>query len=170
MNSPHYILIDSNFNFSYDRLCGLDIPKEKWLNYLQAVETLIRRRVLRRLIWVCTICQLPLSGSPDYNGLRSLFKTVQIALCWAHRILCHAHLKCAWHNNLCAKQYYYIMCVYLYDRYRGHCVANKCTLIVTYLSVHSLHCFRQNFKYCVSMCAGWPGPLRFAYYITQEFP
>ena len=22
-----------------------------------------------RLIWVCTVCQLPFYGSPDYNGL-----------------------------------------------------------------------------------------------------
>ena len=33
------------------------------------METLIRRRVLRRLIWVCTVCQLPFYGSPDYNRL-----------------------------------------------------------------------------------------------------
>ena len=26
----------------------MDIPKEKWLNYLQTVETLIRRRLLPR--------------------------------------------------------------------------------------------------------------------------
>ena len=35
------------------------------------METLIRRRVLRRLIWVCTVCQLPFYGSPDYNGLKT---------------------------------------------------------------------------------------------------
>ena len=69
MNSPHYILEDSNFDFRYVRLCDLDIPREKWLNYLQTVETMIRRRVLRRLIWVCTVCQSPFKGSPDYNGL-----------------------------------------------------------------------------------------------------
>ena len=23
----------------------------------------------RRLIWVCTVCQLPFYGSPNYNGL-----------------------------------------------------------------------------------------------------
>ena len=39
----------------------LDNTREKWLNYmyLQTVETLIRRRVLRRLIWVCTVCHFP---------------------------------------------------------------------------------------------------------------
>ena len=26
-------------------------------------------RVLRRLIWVCTVCQLPFYGSPNYSGL-----------------------------------------------------------------------------------------------------
>ena len=25
--------------------------------------------VLRRLIWVCTVCQVLFYGSPDYNGL-----------------------------------------------------------------------------------------------------
>ena len=43
--------------------------REKWLNYLQTVETLIRCHVLWCLIWVCTVCQLPFYGSPDYNGL-----------------------------------------------------------------------------------------------------
>ena len=38
--------------------------------HMQAVETLIRRRILRSLIWVCTVCQLPFYGSPDYNGLK----------------------------------------------------------------------------------------------------
>ena len=33
------------------------------------METLIRRRILQRLIWVCTVCQLPFYGSPDYNSL-----------------------------------------------------------------------------------------------------
>ena len=33
------------------------------------METLIRRRILRHLIWVYTVCQLPFYGSPDYNGL-----------------------------------------------------------------------------------------------------
>ena len=54
------------------RLWDLHIPREKRLNYLQTVETLIRRRILRRLIWVCNVCQLPFYRSPDYNGLKSL--------------------------------------------------------------------------------------------------
>ena len=49
----------SNFDFSNVRLWDLDIPREKWLNCLQTMETLIRRRILRRLIWVFTVCQLP---------------------------------------------------------------------------------------------------------------
>ena len=68
--APHYILEESNFNLRYVRLFDLHIPREKWLNYMQAVETLIRRRILRSLIWVCTVCQLPFYGSPDYNGLK----------------------------------------------------------------------------------------------------
>ena len=53
----------------------LHIPRGKWLNYmyLQTVETLIRRRILQHLIWVCTVCQVPFYGSPDYNGLIALF-------------------------------------------------------------------------------------------------
>ena len=47
---PHYILEESNFNFRYVLLWDIHIPREKWLNYLQTVETLIRCRVLRRLI------------------------------------------------------------------------------------------------------------------------
>ena len=54
----NYVLEDSIFDFRYVRLCDLDIPREKRLNYLQTVETLIRHRVLRRLIWVCAACQL----------------------------------------------------------------------------------------------------------------
>ena len=33
---------ESNFNFKCVWLWDLDIPKEKWLNYLQTVETMIR--------------------------------------------------------------------------------------------------------------------------------
>ena len=43
---------------------------------MQTVETLIRRRVLRRLIWVCTDCQLRFKGSPDFNG----FGTVNLGI------------------------------------------------------------------------------------------
>ena len=37
-NSPYYILEESNVDFRYVRLCDLDIPREKCLNYLQIVE------------------------------------------------------------------------------------------------------------------------------------
>ena len=56
---PHYILEDSNFDFWYVRPHDLDIPREKMSNYLQTVETLIRCCILRRRIWVCTVCHLP---------------------------------------------------------------------------------------------------------------
>ena len=78
---PHYILEESNFNFRYVRLWDLHIPREKWLNCLQTVEILIRlirRRILRRLIWVCTVCQLPFYRSPDYNGLRHFLELKSI--------------------------------------------------------------------------------------------
>ena len=58
MNSPLSKLEKSKFNFRYIGLCDLDSTSEKWLNYLQTVETLIRRRVLRRLIWVCAVCHV----------------------------------------------------------------------------------------------------------------
>ena len=63
---PHYILEESIFNFSNVRLHDIDIPKEKWLNYLQIVEAL---HILWGLIWVCIVCQLPFQGSPVLNGL-----------------------------------------------------------------------------------------------------
>ena len=53
------ILEDPNFDFRYIRLCDLDIPRENWLTIC----------ILQCLIWVCTVCQLPFKGSPDYNGL-----------------------------------------------------------------------------------------------------
>ena len=34
---------------------------------MQTVYTLIRRRVLRRLIWVCTVCQCPIYGTLGTN-------------------------------------------------------------------------------------------------------
>ena len=37
-----YILKVSNFNFRCVKLCDLDIRREKWIVYLQTVETLIR--------------------------------------------------------------------------------------------------------------------------------
>ena len=57
--SKHNILEETNFNFRYARLCNLDIHREKWLNCLQTLETLID---LQHLIWVCTVCQLPFWG------------------------------------------------------------------------------------------------------------
>ena len=55
----------------YIRLCKLE--RENWLNYLQTVKTLIRRRMLRHLIWVFIVCQLPFKESPEYNGLMLTF-------------------------------------------------------------------------------------------------
>ena len=37
---------ESNFNYRYVKLCDSNIPREKWQNYLQTVESLIRRRFL----------------------------------------------------------------------------------------------------------------------------
>ena len=38
----------------------------------QTVETLFKRRILRRLIWVCTVCLCPKNGTPGLYGLNSL--------------------------------------------------------------------------------------------------
>ena len=46
------------------------------------METLIRCRVLRHLIWVCTVSQLSFYGFPDYSGL-----TLTITIC--RRKVCH---------------------------------------------------------------------------------
>ena len=56
---PHYIFEEFIFNFKYVRLYDADIPKEKWLNYLQ---------ILRHLIWVCTVCQSPFRGLQSSMG------------------------------------------------------------------------------------------------------
>ena len=45
--------------------CDLDINRDKCLNYMQTWETLIRCRIMRRLILVFTVCQLPFGWSPD---------------------------------------------------------------------------------------------------------
>ena len=57
LDSPHYILEESNFNFRYVQIWDLDIPRQKWLNCLQTVEILFWCHVLQHLIWVCTVCQ-----------------------------------------------------------------------------------------------------------------
>ena len=41
---------------------------------MQTVKTLIRRRILRRLIWIYTVCQCPFYGTPGINWLVLLFQ------------------------------------------------------------------------------------------------
>ena len=69
--SPHYILEQPNFNFRYVRLCYLDIPRGKWLNYLQIVETLIPHSTPSDLGLHCL--PITLLGSPDWTRAQ-LFK------------------------------------------------------------------------------------------------
>ena len=38
----------------------------------QTVENLIRRRILRRLIWFCTVCRCPTKRALDLYGLRKI--------------------------------------------------------------------------------------------------
>ena len=40
-------------------------------NCKQKVEILIRRRVLRRLIWVCTVCLCPTKRTPNLYVLKN---------------------------------------------------------------------------------------------------
>ena len=88
------------FNFRYVRLWDLHIPAEKWLNYLQTVETLIRCRILRHLIWVCIVCQVPFYESPDYNELKengqqkntcTRNKKIYLTLAMLNKLRCHTH-------------------------------------------------------------------------------
>ena len=37
---------------------------------MQTVYTLIKRRALRRLVWVYTVCQCLFYGTPNINGLK----------------------------------------------------------------------------------------------------
>ena len=62
---PHYILAESNFNFRYIRLWDLHIPKEKWLKYLQTVETQIRHR---RRSGSALFANYPFMGLPNTMG------------------------------------------------------------------------------------------------------
>ena len=65
-----YFFLNSNFNRI---LCK------------QTVETLIRLRVLQRLIWVCTVCLCPTKRTIGLYG----FKT---GLCYNHDLFLHSKL------------------------------------------------------------------------------
>ena len=41
---------------------------------INKLKTLIRHRRMR-LLWVCTVCQIPFYGSPDYNPTSILYKS-----------------------------------------------------------------------------------------------
>ena len=54
--------------------CGVWSGSALFANYtFTGLQTTMGYRILRRLIWVCTVCQLPFYGSPDYNGLNNVF-------------------------------------------------------------------------------------------------
>ena len=59
----------------------------------QTVETLIRRRVLRRLIWVCTVCLCPTKRTLVLYGVNSIGHFLEILYL---PILRHLVLKCSW--------------------------------------------------------------------------
>ena len=81
------------------------ILAESW-NYLQTVETLNRRCILRRLIWVCTVCQLPFGWSPDYFRVSQLivWKTVVLVLL----VLCGITKTCLYNFDP-LKSHFYIV-------------------------------------------------------------
>lgn len=47
--------------------------------FLQTMLTLIKRRLLRRLIWVCNLCLGPLYGSLSINGFKFFFDSDLVA-------------------------------------------------------------------------------------------
>ena len=65
ITSPHCVLEESNFNFRYIRLCDLDIPREKWLKYLQTVATdqTLSSGASDLGLTVSTVCQFRFWGS-----------------------------------------------------------------------------------------------------------
>ena len=64
---------ESIFDFKYVRLYDVDIPKEKWLNYLQIVETRIRCHILQSDLGLHSA----LFASYQFRGLQSsMIKTV----------------------------------------------------------------------------------------------
>ena len=73
IDSPILYIGRVQFNFRYVWLWDLDIPREKLLNYLQTVENLIRRRILLRLIWVCTVCQITGLGVSGLQWVNILY-------------------------------------------------------------------------------------------------
>ena len=63
-----YILEESIFDLRYIRLYDIIIPKENWLNCLQTVETLIRRRFLWLLIWSAVFATYPFRSLQSSMG------------------------------------------------------------------------------------------------------
>ena len=57
---PRKQVLTFNAKLRYVRLYDTDIPKEKWLNYLQTAERLNGCHILWRLVRVSTVCQLPI--------------------------------------------------------------------------------------------------------------
>ena len=58
--------------------------------------TLIRHRVLWRLIRVCTVCKLPFYGSPDYSGLQNKQQNYRLLQCTCNEL---PPLRRHWHKS-----------------------------------------------------------------------
>ena len=141
---PHYVLEESNINFRYIRLWDLHIPREKWLNYLQTLETLIRRRILRHLIWVCIVCQLPFYESPNYNELKNFFMKKQQQNITTFFAWCMLTLKAKLLSAAVAVSKLYC-----------------CTVLYLPYSTQLQHCafriFKITGKTCINPCPAKPG-------------
>ena len=127
--------------------------EKKWLNYLQTVEILIRRHILRPLIWVCTVCQLPFYGSPDYKGIKRFLWIFYPWLFFAIR-MCH---RCCQFWKKLLKINHWILRQYLFT-------CNTCTNIQKQevLGCPSIFLLKyiwiKNFMFChrfLSVCQFW---------------
>ena len=148
----------------YVRLCDLDIPREKWLNQLQTVETLIRRRVLRRLIWVCTVCQLPFQGSPVYNGLKQDSIVPKMLIHWSWTEVRKRNLSC---NKLLAVVIETLMqTVWVLSREKSHLFYIRIAMAQSRLRIRAVK------KFSIRRLCGcnWFRPLRSAYAIKCFYP
>ena len=105
INSQHYILEESNFNFRsmYVRL-----------NYLQTVETLFRRRSLWRLIRICLVCQ---SLWVNCNDL-FIAMTETTGFNWIHWISVTVPMRFLLNSFSAKFQTTFVVCFFILTRYR----------------------------------------------------
>ena len=101
MNSPMLCIRGSNFHFRYVKLCDLDIPREKWFNYLQTVDTLIRCHFLRHLIWVCSL-PITLLGVSRLQWDNIAFYTPDIRSMWGYIVFAFPFIRSFIRTYVCS--------------------------------------------------------------------